>query len=82
MKFASFICPSQSVAVKNIAPLGQIAMTFISGLILPSFHPLEMMDTIVLGHVSLNSLNDVSMKAFSLANRIVCTFSDLYSCNQ
>ena len=41
MNCESLTCPSQSIALKNIAPLGDIAITFINGQFLVSFHPLD-----------------------------------------
>lgn len=66
MKLASFTCPSQSTAFKNIAPLAGIAIKLINGLFLQSFHSLDMMDMPVSRHVSLTTLNDVSTEALSL----------------
>ena len=38
MNCVSLTCPSQSIALKNIALLGDIAITFINGRFLASFH--------------------------------------------
>ena len=45
MNCESLTCPLQSIALKNIAPLGDIAITLINGRLVASFHPL---DTIVI----------------------------------
>ena len=81
MNVASFSTPLQSIAFKNIAPWGHIAITLIKGWFLWSLHPSETLDTPVSAHVSRIDCNYLSTVCLSNVSNVVQTFSysgDLY----
>jgi len=75
MKLLYFTSPEQYFAFKNIAPFGDDAMTLVSGLCLVSFHPSEIMETLVLPHELRIGFRTSSSSCLSILSKIVTSFS-------